>query len=170
MKNQNSARHLVTAALIAALYTGLTYLSSAFGLAYASLQFRLSEALNILAAFTPAAIPGLTIGCVLSNIASPFGLLDIVFGALATFCSSLLIRLIALKIKKGVTFLSILPPAILNALLVGFETVLFIEGSASFVAFVISATQVFLSEAIVCGLLGIPLYNLIKQKLNNLFN
>ena len=77
-QKSNAARTLVTAALIAAAYAALTYVSAAMGLAYGEVQFRLSEALCVLAAFTPAAIPGLTIGCVLGNITSPLGIADIV--------------------------------------------------------------------------------------------
>ena len=88
-QKSNAARTLVIAALIAAAYAALTYVSAAMGLAYGEVQFRLSEALCVLAAFTPAAIPGLTIGCVLGNITSPLGIADIVFGAAATLLSAL---------------------------------------------------------------------------------
>ena len=81
---KNTTRYLTQAAVIAALYVVLTYVSSAVGLAYGGVQFRLSEALTILPAFTPAAIPGLTIGCVLGNLGSPMGIVDIVCGAGAT--------------------------------------------------------------------------------------
>ena len=73
-KTKTLSRFIVTAALIAAAYAALTYLSAALGLAYGGIQFRISEALNILAAFTPAAVPGLMIGCVIGNIGSPMGL------------------------------------------------------------------------------------------------
>lgn len=169
MKKPSSARYIITASLIAALYTVLTYLSSAFGLAYASMQFRLSEALNVLAAFTPAAIPGLTLGCVLSNLASPFGIIDIILGAFATLFSAITIRFLLKKTTKFLTLFISLPPAILNGLVVGFESALFSTDNARFTIFTISAIQVFISEIVVCGALGIPLYNLIKNKLKNIF-
>ena len=169
MKKTTSARYIFTAALIASLYAALTYVSSAFGLAYASLQFRLSEALNILAAFTPAAIPGLTIGCVISNITSPFGVVDIILGALATFLSTILIRMISKQDSCLAPFLMSLPPALLNGLIVGFESALFADDGALITIFLISAIQVFVSEIVVCLALGIPLYNLLKNKLKNLF-
>ena len=78
MKQQKTTRYVVLAAVIAAAYIVLTYISATLGLAYGGIQFRVSEALNILAAFTPAAIFGLTIGCFISNIGSPFPL-DMVF-------------------------------------------------------------------------------------------
>ena len=63
LSKRNNLNYIVTAALIAAAYAGITFLSSVFGLAYGPIQLRLSEVLTILPIFTPAAIPGLTIGC-----------------------------------------------------------------------------------------------------------
>ena len=70
--------------LIAALYAIATYLSAAMGLAYGGIQFRISEALTILPIFTPAAIPGLIVGCFIGNLGSPFGMVDILLGTFAT--------------------------------------------------------------------------------------
>ena len=74
---------LTQGALIAALYTALTYLINYFGLANGAIQVRISEALTILPVFTPAAIPGLFIGCLLSNLLTGAAIWDIVFGSLA---------------------------------------------------------------------------------------
>ncbi len=164
MKKNVSARYVVTAAFIAAAYAGLTYLSSAFGLAYSGLQFRLSEALNVLAAFTPAAIPGLTIGCLLGNLNSPFGLLDIALGTLATLLSAIIIRIIAKHIKKGTVFLIILQPAIINAVTVGLETAMFSAKDGSLIAFTVTAIQVFIGEITVGAVIGIPLYKIITKR------
>ena len=92
LPRQGSAhvRFLVEAAVIAALYTVLTYLAVAMNLAYGPIQFRFSEALTILPVFTPAAIPGLALGCFLSNLASPLGIVDWVFGTLATLLAAML--------------------------------------------------------------------------------
>ena len=81
----SSVLFLAQAAVIAALYTVLTLVAVAMNLAFGPVQFRFSEALTILPVFTPAAIPGLTLGCVLSNLWSSFGLADIIFGSLAAF-------------------------------------------------------------------------------------
>ena len=81
--NNKKASYLTLAAIIT-LYVVLTYLSNAFGLANGAIQFRLSEALTILPFFTPAAIPGLAIGCFLSNLLTGCVGLDIVLGTLAT--------------------------------------------------------------------------------------
>ena len=76
--------YLTHAAAIAALYVVLTFLANAFGLANYAVQLRFSEALTILPFFTPAAIPGLFVGCLLSNIFTGAALPDIIFGSLAT--------------------------------------------------------------------------------------
>ena len=87
-KKQKTTTYITQAAVIAALYAGLTYAAGFFNLAYGSIQFRFSEALTVLACITPAAIPGLTIGCFIGNLNSPFGILDIVLGTLATFLAA----------------------------------------------------------------------------------
>lgn len=81
---KTSALRLTQAAMIAALYAVLTYFVSAFGIANGAIQVRLSEALAILPIFTPAAIPGLFVGCLLSNLLTGCMALDVLFGSLAT--------------------------------------------------------------------------------------
>ena len=76
---------LTRAALIAALYVILTFLSQLFGLASGAIQFRLSEALTCMPLFYKEAIPGLWVGCVLANLLTGCAMWDIVFGSLATF-------------------------------------------------------------------------------------
>ncbi len=88
MKNKK-IMFLSQAAMIAALYVVLTLLANALGLANYAIQVRFSEALTILPFFTPAAIPGLTIGCLLSNILTGCAPLDILFGTLATLIGAL---------------------------------------------------------------------------------
>ena len=75
--------------MTAALYVALTYLANALGLASGAIQFRLSEALAILPFFTPAAIPGLYIGCLLANILTACAPLDIALGPVATLLGAL---------------------------------------------------------------------------------
>ena len=90
-KNQQRARilYVTQAGLIAALYTVLTLFIGAFGLANGAIQFRLSEALCVLPFFTPAAIPGLTVGCLLSNLLMGCLWQDVLFGTLATLLGAL---------------------------------------------------------------------------------
>ena len=87
MKNQNlkRVRYVTLASTIAALYVVLTLISAAFGLSSGAIQIRISEALCALTYFTPAAVPGLTVGCLISNLLTGANPLDVVFGTLATF-------------------------------------------------------------------------------------
>ena len=168
MSNQKTlSRYVVTAALIAAAYAALTYLSAAFGLAYGGIQFRLSEALNILAAFTPAAIPGLAISCVISNIGSPMGLVDIAVGTLATLLAAISIRVMARLCKKATPFLCIIPPTLFNAVLVGIEITWFLPEGITWAGFSIIALEVAIGEIAVCGVMGVPLYYTVEKRLKN---
>ncbi|MDD4699933.1 MAG: QueT transporter family protein, partial [Oscillospiraceae bacterium] len=126
MNTKNTTRNLVRAALIAAIYAALTYAAAGLGIAYGPIQFRLSEALTILAVFTPAAIPGLTIGCFLGNLGSPYGIIDILCGTAATFIASVATYYIAKKAHKLVPILAPLPPVIANAVIIGLEITLFL--------------------------------------------
>ena len=101
------------AALIAALYVVLTIFINAFGLANGAIQIRISEALTVLPYFTPAAIPGITIGCFLSNLLTGCAPLDIIFGTCATLLGAL--GSYALREYK---WLVPLPPIIANTIIV----------------------------------------------------
>ena len=109
---------MTQAALIAALYVVLTFVANAMGLASGAIQIRLSEALTILPCFTPAAIPGLFIGCLISNILVGSVIWDIVFGSLAT-----LIGAIGTHYLRKHKWLSPLPPIISNSVIVPFVLV-----------------------------------------------
>ena len=85
----NKTLNLTRAAVIAALYVVLTMIANAAGLASGAIQIRISEALTILPVFTWAAVPGLTIGCLLANLLTGAAVWDIVFGAFATFLGAL---------------------------------------------------------------------------------
>lgn len=166
MKKPTAARFVVLTALIAAAYAALTYLSAAFGLAYGEIQFRISEALNVLAAFTPAAIPGLTIGCLLSNLVSPYPL-DMLFGTLATLASAISIRLLSKICKRSLAFWSVLPPTVFNAVIVGLQVSVFTPDGADLSAFLLSFASVAIGELAVCGVLGIPLFFVFENRLKN---
>ena len=112
--SQNTA-YMTQAAVIAALYTVLTMIAAGFDLASGAVQVRFSEALTILPFFTPAAIPGLTIGCLLSNILTGCALPDIIFGTLATLLGAL--GSYALRHNR---FLCAIPPIVSNALIIPF--------------------------------------------------
>lgn len=80
---------LIQGAVIAALYVVLTEIAALMGLASGAIQVRLSEALNVLACFTSAAVPGLTIGCLLANLLTGSVVWDVLFGSLATLIGAL---------------------------------------------------------------------------------
>lgn len=104
---------ITQAALIAAIYVVLTMFINAFNLASGNIQVRISEALCILPFFTPAAIPGLWIGCLLANLLTGAAIYDIVFGSLAT-----LIGAIGTYLLRKHKFLCTLPPAVANAVII----------------------------------------------------
>ena len=141
------------AALIAALYFVLTITLPA--LSYGPLQFRLSEALVLLAVIFPEAIPGLTIGCVLSNFFfSPYGIYDMILGGLATLLGAVGTYLLRRWIP-----LSALPPIIFNTLLV---PAIFILNDASTVYY-IAMFEILASEVVTVGVIGIPLTYGLKK-------
>ena len=154
---------LVVSALIAALYAGSTYMMAFFNLAYGPVQFRVSEALTILPLFTPAAIPGLTIGCFIANIFS-YNPIDMLFGTAATFIACIFTYMLRNVKWWKLPILSALSPVLFHGLIVGFEIAFFFtEGGASLTAFLVSAAWVALGEAAVCLGLGLPLYSAISK-------
>ena len=131
MKNKLAARVLAQGAMIAAIYTVLTLLAATMNLAYGPVQFRFSEALTILPMFTPAAVPGLTIGCLLSNIFSGYGAADMIFGTLATLLAAISTRMLRTVRIKDIPWLAPLPPVLFNAVIIGAE-IAFLPRKASF--------------------------------------
>ena len=116
MSTRKKTRYLVRAAVIAALYVVLTYLSAALGLSGQGLiQLRFSEALCILPYFTSSAIPGLALGCLISNLLTGAHVLDILFGTLAT-----LLGAIGTRLLRKYRFLTPIPPILANTLIVPF--------------------------------------------------
>ena len=155
-------RNLTRAAIIAALYAVLTHLQNLLlpGSATWAIQCRLSEALCVLSLFTPAAIPGLTIGCLVFNITFAAALpLDWVVGTLATLVAAASMRILRHVRVKGYPLLSMLMPALANAILVGWELTVYIGG-----AFLINAFYVALGELIVMLTLGTLLLRVIETR------
>lgn len=163
-EKKRSTHYLAQSAVIAALYAAATYLSAAFSLAYGPIQFRLSEALTVLAVLTPAAIPGLTVGCAIGNISSPMGIWDVLFGAAATLLSAVCARALRNVQFKKLPILSSSMPVLFNAVIVGLEIVLLTPtDGAKLTAFLISALEVGAGELIVCFALGLPLYSALRR-------
>ena len=167
MKNKKAI--LVSqAAVIAAMYAALTYLQGALlpGTTTAAIQFRASEALNVLVFLTPAAIPGLTIGCIISNLYSiGQGLpLDMIFGSLATLGATVCMYLLRNVRIKDYPFFAFLMPALFNGVIVGWEIeTFFIEGDFHFSGFLVQGGFVALGELGVMFILGTALYFAIKR-------
>ena len=152
------------AAVIAALYAALTYICAVFGIAYAGIQFRLSEMLCVLPLFTPAAVPGLAVGCALANIVSTVNPADIVIGSLATLLSAWLTRKCRFIAAGGYPLLSMLMPVVINAVFIGAELSFFYTSSESrFTVFVTSALSVFIGEAAVVFIPGSVLMRFIRK-------
>lgn len=147
------------AAVIAALYVVLTYVFSAF--ASGVIQVRVSEALTILPAFTPAAIPGLVIGCLLSNTLTGCVLLDIIFGSVAT-----LIGALGSYTLRRHTWLVPIPPIVSNMIIVPF-VLRFAYGATDAFPFMIATVGA--GEIISCYLLGMLLYGALKKMNHSLF-
>ena len=147
------------AAVIAALYVVLTYVFSAF--ASGVIQVRVSEALTILPAFTPAAIPGLVIGCLLSNTLTGCVLLDIIFGSVAT-----LIGALGSYALRRHTWLVPIPPIVSNMIIVPF-VLRFAYGATDAFPFMIATVGA--GEIISCYLLGMILYGALKKVNHTLF-
>ena len=158
----NRIHHLTHAAIIAALYAVLTHLQNLLipNSASFAIQCRISEALCVLAFFTPAAIPGLTVGCLVFNITFAAALpLDWILGSLATLTAAA-----AMWKMRNVKLLSyplpgMLMPALTNAILVGWELNVYIGGG-----FWINALYVALGELIVMLPLGSLLYYAMKAR------
>jgi uncharacterized membrane protein len=146
---------------IAALYVVLTLVANAFGLASGAIQVRLSEALTILPCFTAAAVPGLTVGCILANIITGCALWDVVFGSLAT-----LIGAAGTYLLRKKPLLAWIPPVLSNAILVG-AMIAWYEagfGPGFAAAFAYNAFTVGAGEAVVCYVLGLPLIKVLEGR------
>lgn len=112
-KSTVSVRYLTTAAIIAALYVVLTGVSAMLGLASGVIQVRLSEALTVLPYFTPAAVPGVTIGCLLANLLTGAPLPDIIFGTLAS-----LLGVLGASFLRKHKYLVAIPTILSNAIII----------------------------------------------------
>ncbi len=157
----NKTSFLTKAAVIAALYVVLTLLANALGLANYAVQLRFSEALTILPYFTPAAIPGLFIGCLLSNILTGAMPLDILFGSVATLLGAL-----GTYLLRRHKWLAPLPPIAANTLIVPFVLayVYRFEGSVPYFMLTVG-----IGELLSCGILGILLLQLLEKYRKQLF-
>lgn len=133
---------LVRGAMVAALYAVLTLTLPAYG----PLQFRLSEIMTLLAFYNPFYIIPLTLGCAIANIASPFGIIDVIFGSLASF-----LALTAMSKTKNIYLASIWPAFF--SIIIGLE-IMFL--STEPINFFLVTGQIMLSEFVVVTIIGVP--------------
>lgn len=154
-----SVRQLSTAALIAALYAALSLVSSLLGLTYTPIQCRFSEALTVLPFLLPEAIPGLFVGCLVTNLMSTVGPLDIVIGSAATLLAALWTA------KMPSKWLAPLPPVLCNVVLVGAMITWYEVGfGPQFPAlYAWNALTVGLGEVIACYGLGLLLLEALPR-------
>ena len=163
-------RNMVKIAMIAAIYVVLTL--AVTPIAYGPVQFRVSECLTVLTAFTSLAVPGLTLGCCLANLlgalfgVNPTGYIDAVVGTSATLVAALLSYL-AGKLRHKVLRYLLVPffPVLLNTVIVGLEiTFLFNQNDAFWKAYLMNAGSVGLGEAVICYTLGILVMVILQRK------
>ena len=146
-----SAKKLTRSSAIAALYLVLTYSFPA--LAYGPIQFRLSEVMTILAFIDPFYILPLTLGCAIANISSPFGLIDVIVGSLASF-----LALYSMSKVKNIYLASLFPA--LFSILIGLEILIISNEPINF--FLVTA-QIMFSEFVVVSIIGVSFYKLIEN-------
>lgn len=163
---------LVHAAMIAALYVVLTMLANALGLSNNPIQIRFSEALTILPFFTPAAIPGLFVGCILANLFTNAHYLDIIFGSIATLIGALGTYFLCGRAKPekqtGIfkVLIAPIPPILANTIIVPLilAYVYKFEGGIPFFMLTVG-----IGEIISCGVLGIILLKTFQKYRKYLF-
>ena len=146
--------------MIAAIYVILTEIF--MPISFSVGQVRIAEALTILPAFTPAAIPGLFIGCLIGNILGGAVLLDIVFGSLATLIGAYFTYLL----RKQNKFLSPLPPIISNAIIIPL-ILRYAYGFPDAILFMV--LMVGIGEVVSCGVLGMILYSSLAKHRHKIF-
>jgi uncharacterized membrane protein len=154
--NTSAALRVAQGGIIAALYVVLTLVSNAFGLANGAIQVRISEALTVLPVFTPAAIPGLFVGCIISNTLTGAVLPDIIFGSLATLAAAWG----TYRIRHMNRFLAPIPPILANTIVVPF-VLRYAYGAEEAIPFMM--LTVFVGEFISCGILGMLVYPMIRR-------
>lgn len=152
---------LTQAAMIAALYVVLTLAINAFGLASGAIQVRVSEALTILPYFTPAAIPGLFIGCLLSNTITGCALFDIIFGSIAT-----LLGAVGTYLLRRHKWLSPVSPIIANTIIVPF-VLSYVYGTPGTIPYLMLTVGI--GEVLSCGVLGMVLLFALNKYRTTLF-
>lgn len=155
-----STRELVLAAMVAALYAVLGYFGDVFGLTFGPVQIRFAEALTVLPFLFPATAPGLAIGCLITNLLSPYGPIDVIFGTLATAIAAWLTT------RMPRWYLAALPPILVNAIILPPMWAWAEVGAvnaAFWTACGFNAVTFLFGEAIACYVLGTLLLKLLPK-------
>ena len=148
-------RAVVFTGTVAAVYAALSLMPGISVLTFGPVQLRIAEALNVLALFTPWAIPALALGCFLTNLASPMMAIDLPLGTLAT-----LIAAIDTYLMRKKPALALLAPVISNGLIVGSIVHFWVDSSFGLA---LNMILVAVGEAAACYLFGFPLYKAMKK-------
>ena len=160
LKQRKYTRFLAQAAVIAAVYVVLTVVFAPFS--FSEVQVRISEALTILPVFTAAAVPGLTVGCLLGNIVGGAPLPDVVFGTLATLIGAVGTRML----RSWKPAAAILPPIVANMVIIPFVLRYAYDLELPIPLMMVT---VGLGEVISCGVLGLLLYKALYPRRKELF-
>jgi uncharacterized membrane protein len=148
-----SLRYILQAAVIGGVYAALTMVLAP--ISYGPMQVRISEALTILPFFTPAAIPGLFVGCIAANSISLYGVPDLVFGSLATLMAAICSRFLRKR-----AWLVPLPPVLLNGVIIG-GMLYFVYGVQP--SLLVDMLWVAAGELVACYAVGLPLLKLLAR-------
>ena len=153
--SRRNTKNLCLSALIAALYAALTLAFQP--ISYGAVQFRISEALTLLPVLFPQAVPGLTLGCLISNLFNPMGatVYDVVFGTLATLIAAVL----TWRMRASI-WVRARPPVLCNAVIVG----LVLTYAYGIDMLWMNMLTVGLGEAVVCYVLGVPMIKLLSRQ------
>lgn len=152
---RNQYRFLTQASLIAAIYSALCLLLQPISFGFGGVQLRVAEALTLLPVLMPAAVPGLTVGCLLSNIMGGATFLDVVFGTLTTFAAAVLTRRL-----RDRPLLAAAPPVLLNAVVVG-ALLRYAYGVG--LPLILCMASVGAGQLVACYLLGLPMLKGLKR-------
>lgn len=169
MKNaHDTLRAIVYGGILGAMYVALTCLQNLIwpGSATMAIQMRLAEALCVFAFFTPAAIPGLTLGCMIFNLTWSQSLpLDFLVGSASTLAATWCMWNLRRVRFKGIPWLGLLMPAVWNAIIVGWELTVYLSPNGfSWMVYGANAFYVFLGEAIVMLLPGAVVYGAMVRR------
>ena len=156
-----STRYIARVGMIAALYAGLTIILAP--ISYGPIQVRVSEALTVIPYLTPAAIPGLFIGCVVANVYGGLGIYDIVGGSLCTLLAAFLTHLLS-RTKRPI--FAPLPPVLVNA----FGVSLYLHFLFK-LPYLLTVLYIFFGEVIACYILGYPLLKILlgNERISGIF-